>query len=61
MNRLLDAWQIELGDVTGNLEAIGSRADSFEYNMLATQALRLSQCIIELQQCMMETASSAVN
>lgn len=50
IDELLIKWQEELDVLKCNLIELGGRPDSFEYNIIATQALMLSQCIIDLQQ-----------
>lgn len=49
-SKVLDEWIHELNSLKVDLYELGDKADSFKYNMLATEALRLSQCIIDLQQ-----------
>ena len=45
---LLDEWKHELNALKVELYELGDKPDSFKYNVLSAEALRLSQCIIDL-------------
>ena len=47
-SEVLDTWKIQYDGLKDALAQIGDRADSFEYNMLATQAMQLHECILDL-------------
>jgi hypothetical protein len=49
MNFLLNEWTDELTSLKLDLYDLGNEPDSFKYNILATEALRLSMCICDLQ------------
>jgi len=42
---LINQWKLEFGEVRSALIEIGAKGDSLEYNLLANEALRLSMCI----------------
>lgn len=58
---LLDEWFIEYHEIKGELRQLGGEADSLRYNLLSTEALRLSQCITDLQQMLLESIDTKVN
>ena len=47
-HELLDNWKNVYDDLKDSLAQIGDRADSYEYNLLATQAMSLHECILGL-------------
>lgn len=49
MNDVLNEWTHELNSIKVDLYNLGEKGDSFQYNILATEALRLSMCICDLQ------------
>lgn len=46
---VMDSWSIQYDDLKTRLGDIGHKADSLEYNLYATQALQLHECIADLQ------------
>ena len=48
-DELLEMWRLELDSLMESLESLGSEPSGFAYNLKATEALRLSKCIINLQ------------
>lgn len=49
MNDVLNEWSHELNSIKVDLYELGNKPDSTQYNLLATEALRLSMCICDLQ------------
>lgn len=45
IRNLITQWEFELTELKTALAEIGGKPESFEYNLLATEALRLSMCI----------------
>jgi len=53
MNELLKTWRAELLELKGVLYQIGD-SEPNQYNLYANEALRLSMCISELQQVIID-------
>ena len=49
MNDVLNEWTDELTSLKIDLYNLGEKGDSFQYNILAAEGLRLSMCICDLQ------------
>lgn len=54
MNKLLSSWEEDLAELVATLCSIGEKGDSFQYNILSAQALRLSMCISDLKGTMLD-------
>lgn len=54
MNKILCDWKSQLVDLKDELYIIGSAGDSLRYNLLSTEAMVLSRCIIDLQERLLE-------
>lgn len=54
INLLLKQWDENFADMRQDLYQIGDRPESFHYNLLATQALQLSECINDLTRLLVE-------
>ena len=50
MNRqeILDSWRVEYNEIKDQLVTIGDKPDGLKYNLLAMEALRLHECILDL-------------
>lgn len=51
---LLKEWDENLANMKGHLYEIGDKPESFGYNLLATQALQLSECINDVTRLLIE-------
>jgi len=56
IKRQMEEWRGEVDTIKCNLIEIGSRPDSLEYNLAATEALRLALCINDLASLLLEDA-----
>jgi hypothetical protein len=54
MNELLKEWQSELLDLKESMYQLCDNTDTCQYNLYATEALRLSMCISALQHVIIE-------
>lgn len=54
IKNVIEIWKIELDSLKGELIQIGSKSDSLQYNFLATEALRLSLCINDATDCLLQ-------
>ena len=45
-----NCWKCELRDLKKELCELGDKPDSFKYNLLATEALILSSCMLDLME-----------
>jgi len=57
---LIEEWGLEYAELKGLLRKLGGEADSLQYNLIASEALRLSQCISDVQQMMLESVDADV-
>jgi hypothetical protein len=51
---LIDEWSIEYNERKAMLWTLGDKGDSMQYNLYATEALRLQQCIVDAQRMIIE-------
>ena len=58
MDEVLNDWLHELNTLKVDLYNLGEKGDSVQYNILATEALRLSMCICDLQRKMLLTSNT---
>jgi len=58
ITRLLLDWNNEMNHLKETLWDIGDKGDSFQYNILSAEALRLSMCINELQTVLIDGLSN---
>lgn len=56
MDCILAEWKEQVAEIKANLYDIGEKGDSLHYNLLATEAMALSQCIMELQDYLLSVA-----
>ncbi|MNC76851.1 hypothetical protein D3C75_1286660 [compost metagenome] len=54
IDELLAGWEAALSDLRTELYKLGDQAHTNSYNLLATEALRLSVCINGLRKALME-------
>ena len=45
LKSLIDAWNIEFETLKDQLESMGDKSNTAEYNLLSCEALRLLMCI----------------
>ena len=57
---LIEEWGLEYAELKGLLRKLGGEADSLQYNLIASEALRLSQCISDVQQMLLESVDADV-
>ena len=50
LNTLISVWQNELLSLRESLYDLGNKPDSLAYNLLSTEALRLSMCINDVRE-----------
>ena len=46
--QIIDMWKIRYDVIRDRLAEMGGQANSMEYNLLAMEALRLHECILDL-------------
>lgn len=56
LKNIIAQWQGELDELKGVLVMKGGEAASLEYNILATEALRLSICISDATRVLLQDA-----
>lgn len=58
MDEVLNDWYYEMEELKAKLYELGDKGDSFQYNILAAEALRLTICICDLQRKMLLTSNT---
>lgn len=59
MKQLIKKWTDDLDDLKATLYSIGEKGDSLHYNLLSTEAMVLSACIIDLQSMIIKSSESS--